>query len=118
MRASTASRAVSIRIGTAAAGLPNRATDGKAVLDRQHHVEDHGVVVGRADLEHGRLAVAGDVHGIRLLTQSLGQHLRGVRLVFDQQDAHGDSLHRLEFITGSCWDHYTAGSVHAAEEGS
>jgi len=75
--------------GHGAARLANRAADGEAVAPGQHDVEDQRVVVGGAGLEDRGVAVAGDVHGVRLLAQPLGQHVGRGRLVFDQEDTHG-----------------------------
>ena len=75
------------------ARFTNRAADGEAVLHRQHDVEDDGIVVGRPGLEQCRLAVGGHVDGVGLLAKAFRQHKGGARLVFDQEDAHGKSLH-------------------------
>jgi hypothetical protein len=79
-------------------GGADRAADGEAVFDRQHHVEDDGIVVGRARAEEGRLAIGGHINGVRLLAQTLRQHTRGARLVFDQKNAHGKSLHHARHV--------------------
>ena len=71
-----------------AAGIANRPAHGQAVDRRQHHVEDHAVVVVGRDLEDRGFAIAGDVDRVGLLAQSLGQHVRSVRFVFDQQNPH------------------------------
>ena len=34
------------------------------------------------------VAVPGDVHRVRLLAQALGEHVRRVGFVFDEQDTH------------------------------
>ena len=47
-----------------------------------------GVVLGDRGLVERVLAVARDIDGIRLLAQALRQHLRGARLVLDQQHPH------------------------------
>src|SRR5215510_1260441 len=64
------------------------AADFEAVLERQHDVEDDQVVIVDARLINGGLAVRRHIYGITLLAQSLRQHLRRVRLVFDQQNPH------------------------------
>src|SRR5262249_43943421 len=64
------------------------AADLEAVLERQHDVEDHQVVIVDARLINSGLAVRRHVYGIALLAQPLRQHLRRVRLVFNQQNPH------------------------------
>ena len=61
--------------------------------DRQHHVEDHRVVVGGRRLKDGAVAVGRHVDGVGLLAQPFGQHMRGVRLVLDQEHPHGWADH-------------------------
>jgi hypothetical protein len=75
------------RDGTAR--FADRTAHGEAIHARQHDIQDHDIVIGRADLDERTLTVASDVHGIRLLSEALGQHICGVRLVFDQKDTHG-----------------------------
>ena len=72
----------------------NGAAHGQSAFDRKHHVQNDRVVVVGRRLEERRLAVRGDVHGVRLLAQPLGQHSRGVRFVFHQQQAHETIVHR------------------------
>ena len=55
---------------------------------RQHHVEHDDVVLGDRRPIERVLAVRGDVDGVRLLTQSLRQQLRGTRFVLNQQHSH------------------------------
>ena len=88
MRASTASRAVSIRTGTCDPAAAELSAHLEAVDARQHDIEDDGVVVGDRGLVQGVLAVSGDVDRIRLLAQPFGEHLRGSRLILDQQHPH------------------------------
>jgi hypothetical protein len=68
MRASTASFAVSIRIGVAQP-LSRRARHGDAVLLRQHHVEDDGVVDEIGDSVHSAVMFA-SVHWSRMNTMT------------------------------------------------
>jgi hypothetical protein len=67
---------------------PDLATDRETVLDGQHDVQHDRVVVSGRGLEGARLAVGGDVDGVRVLAQALGDQPRGVGLVLDQQDTH------------------------------
>src|SRR5262245_8706902 len=60
------------------------AADFEAVLERQHDVENDQVVIVDARLIKGGLAIRRHIYGITLLAQPLRQHLRRVRLVFDQ----------------------------------
>jgi hypothetical protein len=71
--------------GTAFAKL---ATDGDAILLRQHDVEDYEVVIVDASLVESVFSVIDGVDGVRLLTKALCKHSSGVGLVFDQQDSH------------------------------
>ena len=89
MRASTLSRAVSISTGTCDPLARSCWHSSRAVDEWQHHVEDDSVVVGDRDELQNLSAIRRDVHGIGLLAQSLRQHSRRVRLVLDQQNAHG-----------------------------
>ena len=64
--------------------LPDLPADRKSIAQRQHHVEDDGVVVVNAGFVAGRDPVTDDVDGVRLLAQPLGNHPGRVRLVFDE----------------------------------
>ena len=68
--------------------LSNGAAHREPVLQRQHDVEDDGVVFGNRRLVDRTFAVAHDVNGVRLLTKALREHLCRARLVFDQEDTH------------------------------
>ena len=94
MRASTASRAVSISTGTDGPCTPDLAADRQSIAQRQHHIEDDGVVVGDRRLIHGLVAVADDIDGVGFLAESLREHLRRPRLIFDEQNSHLASCYR------------------------
>ena len=47
-------------------GGADRAADGESVFDRQHHVEDDRIVIGRACPEEGRLAIGRHIDGVGL----------------------------------------------------
>ena len=55
---------------------------------RKEDVEDDEVVVVDRDLLERVIAVGGDIHGVRVLAQTLREHGRGHRLVLNDQDSH------------------------------
>ena len=55
----------------------------QSVDERQHHVEDDGVVVGDCHQLDDLPAIGRDVHGVGLLPEPLGEHPRRVRFVLD-----------------------------------
>ena len=50
----------------------------------------------RGQLCHGAYAVARDLDLIAVLSQAFGQHPRGRRFVFNEQDAHSAPRHSIE----------------------
>jgi hypothetical protein len=71
------------------AGLPQLPADVEAVAAGQHHVQQDGVVRGRAGHPEGVLAAARDVGGVALLDQAAADERRHLQLVFDDQRSHG-----------------------------
>ena len=76
-------------------GLTDLPADHQPIAQRQHHVEDDGVVVVNAGLVARGNTVADDVDGVRLLAQPFGDHPRRVRLVFDEEYSHVSSGTRV-----------------------
>src|SRR5262249_20388404 len=74
----------------------------KAILERQHHVQNDQIVVVDTRLMDGLLAVARHVHRIGLFAQPFGQHLSRVGFVLNQQDTHltPRKLHDAYYSTG------------------
>ncbi len=62
--------------------------DAEAVLVRQPGVQQDQVVLVYRRLKPGFFSVLCDVHGVALVPQALREHLRGGRLVFNDQDSH------------------------------
>ena len=60
----------------------------EAVESGQHHVEDEGVVVGNRRLVERVAAVSRHVNGVGLFAKPFREHLRGPRLILDQQHSH------------------------------
>ena len=58
------------------------------VLQGQHHVEDHQIIVVDGGLVKRALAIGGDIHGIGLLAQSFRDKSGDTAFVFHQQDTH------------------------------
>ena len=67
---------------------PQSAAELDAVDPREQHVENDQVVVVRAGLFESGGAVPGNVHRVRVFTESLGQNLGGDAFVFDDQNPH------------------------------
>ena len=65
-------------------------------MPRQQDVEDDQVVVVDAGLLERGGAVGGDVHGVRVLAQSLREHRCGDGLVLDDQNPHRTAGRRSE----------------------
>ena len=97
-RASTASRAVSISTGTSEPGGAQLAAHRQAVLAREHHVEDHGVVVVLLAPLGRRRRRRRDVNGVPGFAQPLRDEAGRARLVLDQQDPH--VRNRCYFLIG------------------
>jgi hypothetical protein len=68
---------------------PQRAHHAEPVELRQHEVEHDGVVVHRAGQRQAALAVGSMVHGKAVLLQPAGDEGGKLRIVLDDQDAHG-----------------------------
>jgi hypothetical protein len=78
--------------GDVRSGLTQLPAHVEPVDARQHDVEHHRVVLGDGCVVERLLAASRHVDGIRLLPQALGEHLRGTRLIFDQQHPHEADL--------------------------
>src|SRR5688572_13794344 len=67
---------------------PKLAAHIQAVHHRQHDVEDEEVVIVGADLLECGLPVRGDVHGVGMFAQALGEHRGCGWLIFDDEYSH------------------------------
>ena len=64
-------------------------TDVEAVLFRQQHIKNHHIVRIGSCLLQRRGAVGRDVHGVRVLSKALGDHVGRRTLVFHEENSHG-----------------------------
>src|SRR5687767_7028532 len=63
----------------------------KAILTGKHNVENDEVVLVDEDLRQRRFTIGRNVYGVSLLSQTLGEHRGGTRLILDQKYAHSPS---------------------------
>jgi hypothetical protein len=83
--------------GRAETGGAQFAADGVAVLHRQHHVQNHQVVLVHGGVVDGLLAVGRDVDGVGLFAQTSG----------DERSPRGIRLPPAEFALLSIFSHET-----------
>src|SRR5581483_2016070 len=74
--------------GYGRAALAQLAADLQPIGARQEDVEHDRVVVGDGGLIDGGITILDYVNSVRVLAQSFRKNTGGVRLVFDQENAH------------------------------